>query len=212
MTEINKNQTPNSQNSDSKKNEKYCCFKKLKSCYQEFSPSKSFIAASCILLGIGATLLTQNFSQHRQKYLVIRDHFPFGQSIAFADDDFFEQMEEMQKEAERNFAAHQKRMREVFDDSRATNKSKVSSREDADNYFYQLDFYGFTKEEITVSVKDNVVNFSAENKKSDNEKNKEASARASFQYSFSVPDYDTKKEPEITQKDGQIIVKLAKKK
>jgi HSP20 family molecular chaperone IbpA len=212
MTEINKNQNTESKNSYGKKSDKPCYFKKIKSFYRNFSPSKLFIATTFILIGIAATLITQNFFKSRQNYFVIRNHFPFEPDIAFADDNFFNEIEAMQKEIEKTFADHRKRAKEIFDSNNVTNKSKVSSTEDDKNYFYQLDFSGFKKEDVVVSVNNNSVSFSAENKKFKSNKTQEQQAQGSFYYSFLVPQYDEKKEPEIIRKDNQVIVKLTKKK
>lgn len=207
MTNINQNpETP-----------KICLTKKIKSCWQNFHPSKPFIATSCILLGIAATLITQNifkpsYNHHHQ---MVRNFFPYP-SFAFADDDFFADIREMEAAIHQDFLNHQKRMREIFADverhSGNNNVARVSSSEDADNYYYQIDFSGFTKEEIVVGVKDNILSFAAENKKSGNDKNAEINSSSNFHYSFSIPQYNHKKEPEIIRKDNQIIVKLAKKK
>lgn len=147
---------------------------------------------------------------------MIQDNFPFFPNAAFADNDFFEEMREMEKKMNQDLALHQKYMREIFDkakkDSDRSNVSQVTSSEDADSYYYQLDFSGFKKEEILVAIKDNVMSFSAENKKSENSKELNSRSSASFHYSFSVPHYDVKKEPEIIRKDNQIVVKLSKKK
>jgi len=212
MTEINKNQNTESKNSCGKKSDKPDYFRKIKSCYQNFSPSKPFIATAFILIGIAATLITQNFFKSRQNYFLIRNHFPFGPDIGFVDDNLFNQIEAMQKEMEKTFADHRKRVKEIFDSSNVANKSKVSSTEDEKNYFYQLEFFGFKKEDIVVNVNNNSVNFSAENKKFKSDKNQDQQAQASFYYSFLVPQYDDKKEPEIIRKDNQVTVKLAKKK
>ena len=212
MTEINKNQNTESQNSHIKKSHKSHYLKKIKSCYQNFSPSKLFIATAFITIGIAATLITQNFFKSRQNYFLIRNHFPFEPDIAFLDDVFFNQIEAMQKQMEKTFADHRKHANEILDSSNLTNKSKVSSIEDDKNYFYQLDFSGFKKEDIVVSVNNNSVSFSAENKKFKSDKAQEQQVQGSFYYSFLVPQYDGKKEPEIIRKDNQVIVKLAKKK
>ena len=208
MTEINQNPQNLKQ--------KNCSLKKLKTCWQKFHPSKPFIAVSFVLLGVGATLIAQNFSKTRQQYLVIQDNFPFFSRVAFADNDFFAEMREMERKMNQDLANHQKYMREIFDkaqkDSNQSNVSQVTSSEDADNYYYQLDFSGFKKEEIVVAIKDNVLSFSAENKKSENSKDLSSTSSASFHYSFAVPQYNFKKELEIIRKDNQIIVKLMKKK
>ncbi len=204
MTEINKNQSTSSQESGSKKSEKFF--------YEKFLSSKIAVAAFCFFVGIVATLTIEHFSKSRQGRLAMYSNFPFYHNFAFANDGFFEEMHQMEKEMDRVFAKQEKQMQEAFAKADQGNKSKVSTKEDAENYYYQLEFSGFKKEEILVSVKNNVVNFSAENKKSEHSKNQDLQDNMSFHYSFLATQYDSKKEPEIIREDNKVIVKLAKKK
>ncbi len=178
MTEINKNQA------------RFC----LKNSFKKFSPSKTFIALTFTLLGISSILLVQNIAkahEHRDPFFNI-----------------FAEMEEMQKNMDQLFANHQKHMREIFDAAQKndkTNKSKVSTREDKDAYYYELSFSGFKKEDISVQIKDQVLTFSAQK---NDEKTQETS---NFHYSFLAPQLDAKKEPEIIRLDDKLFVKLWKK-
>ncbi len=123
-------------------------------------------------------------------------------------------MEKMHQTMERNFAQHQERMAKIFSDLKKSdsNNTKITNSQDDQNYYYQLDFKGFKADEIQVSVKNNVISFVGEKKEDKNDKNKSANSSQNFRYSFSTPNYDLSKEPEIIKKDQQIIVKLAKKK
>lgn len=181
MNNINQNQSTE---------KKSCCLNKMKSCWQKFSSSKLSIALSCVFIGVAGTLLMQSFSKNHRDYLVIHDNFPFHPPLAFADDNFFAEIHEMEKRIDQEFINHQKHMREIFEkaqkNSDQSNVSKVLSHEDSENYYYQLDFSGFKKEEIIVAVKDNVVSFSAESKRSEDKKNQSFNSSSSFHYSFSI--------------------------
>lgn len=196
MTEINKNQESACAKNSQKR---LCFFSKSKNYLKNFSPSKAFIATGCALLGVGFTLLTQNVVKAREQ----RDPFL----------NIFSEIAEMEKNMNAVFANHQKHMREIFDEaqknSESVNKSQVSTSEDEKNYYYELTFSGFKKEEISVQVKDDILTFSGQNHV---ENNQNPQASSSFHYSFSAPKFDTKKEPEIIRSDNKIVVKLSKKK
>ncbi len=193
---------------------KNCCFSKAQKAWKEFSPSKTFIALSFLSIGVGATLITQNFFKPKYHDNFLSHHFPIYFSDAFANDDIFTEMEKMHQTMERNFAQHQERMAKIFSDLKKSdsNNTKITNSQDDQNYYYQLDFKGFKADEIQVSVKNNVISFVGEKKEDKNDKNKSANSSQNFRYSFSTPNYDLSKEPEIIKKDQQIIVKLAKKK
>lgn len=167
-------------------------FQKVKSSWQNFNPSKTFIASTCLLLGIALTLLVQN--SHRKS------------------NDIFSEMVLMDKKMNEVFYNHRKHMNQMFEEvqKKSTNRSEVVQRENDDSYFYELDFSGFKKEDIVVAVKGNLVTFSAENKRTAGGERKNAYSTSSFYYSFLAPQYDVSKEPEITRLDGKIIVKLSK--
>lgn len=177
MTEINKNQKLSS----------------VKNAFKNFSPSKTFIATTCVLLGVGTTLLAQNISKAHQP----RDPF-FN---------IFEEMAAIEQNMNQVFANHQKHMREIFaevEKSGKASKSQVSTSEDNNNYYYELSFSGFKKEDISVQVKDHVLTLSAT-------KNQDSEGSSSFHYSFLAPKSDVTKEPEIVRSDDKIVVRLGKK-
>ncbi len=191
MSDIKINPQNPSENSAKRK----CCyFEKFKSCCQNFNPSRTFIATTCLLLGVALTLLMQNSSRS------------YGHN-----NDIFAEMAMMDKGMNEVFHNHRKRMNEMFEEVQksSASKSEVIQRENDDSYFYELDFSGYKKEDIIVGVKGNVVTFTAENKRAGEER-KNSYSSSSFHYSFLVPQYDTGKEPEITRLDGKIIVKLGK--
>jgi HSP20 family molecular chaperone IbpA len=198
MTEINKNSSKS-------------IFEKIKSHCKSFNPSKTFIAASCILIGIGATLIAQNITQRKNNYYLSRSvPLFFHHDNFFESDHIFAEIALMEQSMDEAF----KRMRMPTNQSSQTypNQSEVLRQEDENYYIYQLNFSGYKPEEVVVSVKNNVVSFFAEKKQSDENKKPGKTSTSSFNYSFSAPQYDTKKEPEIIKKDGSITVKLSKKK
>jgi HSP20 family molecular chaperone IbpA len=95
------------------------------------------------------------------------------------------------------------------------NQTSVSSREDENFYYYELNFSGFNKEEISVKIENNSLTFAAQNKKEISQVKKEdknhKDSSSSFYYSFSLTQFDNKKEPKIIRQDNKIIVKLSKK-
>ncbi len=206
----------NTENKELKKTneQKTCCFSRAQKAWKEFSPSKTFIALSFLSIGVGATLITQNFFKPKDHHQILSHHFPIYFSDAFANDDIFAEMEKMHQAMEHNFAKHQERMAKIFSELNKSdsNNTKITNSQDDQNYYYQLDFKGFKTDEIQVSVKNNIISFVGERKDEKNDKNKSTNSSQNFRYSFSTPNYDLSKEPEIIKKDQQIIVKLAKKK
>ncbi len=176
MTEFNKNQAS-------------CGFKNA---CKNFSPSKTFIALTCLTLGVGATLVTQNITKahrHQDPFLNV-----------------FDEMTAMEKNMNEVFANHQKQMDEIFAQAKKSgqvSKSQVSSRQDKDNYYYELSFSGFKKEDVAVQFKDRVLTLSAVSDKEDQ-------GATSFNYSFLAPQADVKKEPEVVRSDDKIVVTLKK--
>ncbi len=171
-------------------NQKKCCFKSL-------SSSKIFVALTFLLIGIGATLVTQNIVKAQER------HDPFFASL--------QAMNEMEENMNEIFASHQKHIKEVFEKAAKetdlkSNKSQVVNSEDDSGYYYELNFSGFKKEDISVEFKDRILSFSA---KKTEDKNQNFS---SFSYSFLAEKSDTTKAPEIVKLDDKIVVKIHKKK
>jgi len=120
--------------------------------------------------------------------------------------------EEMRKIMEKQSRQHREMLQNAFKNAEPNNslssKTTVNSNEDEDNYYYELQFAGVKKEEINVSLQDNILTFSATQKI---EKNKKFNG-ANFYYSFAVGNFDRGVEPDIRRLEDRIIVKLKKDK
>lgn len=86
--------------------------------------------------------------------------------------------------------------------------ANISMREDLENYYYQLSFFGPNKEDIVVSVQNGLLTFAVES----TQKNEMNAPVSSFHYSVPVPEYEGSKELDVTRQDRKIIVRLSKKK
>ncbi len=209
MTNVNQNQ-------ESQKKLTNNFFARVRKFTQANCSSKPFIAAIFFAFGIASVLLTQGLLQNTPPRISHQNLLPSFSNMAFAHNDIFSEMEEMEKVMHESFIAHQKMMQKAFANIEKSNDTKFTSRvsnsSDNNNYYYQLDFSGFKKEEILVSVKDNVVSFSAKSSETKSSEDSSSNASTQFHYSFLAPEYDHKSDPEIIKKDNQIIVRLAKKK
>jgi HSP20 family protein len=200
------------------------CLQKIKPCLS----SKGFVAIIFFIVGAGGVLLAQNIMQSRADNLAekqltdLRDWYNQHQGAIsikddplFGDKGMFAEMDNMKKKINQAFQAHQKHMVDVMKEAQKNganvSKTSVSNREDDQNYYYQLNFSGFKKEDVAVEIKDNVLTFSAKNEQENDDKKQKFSSASSFKYSFSVPEYNTKKEPEIVRENDKITVKFAKK-
>ncbi len=238
MKEINKKNQPqadenpqkNDVQNDLQKN-KCSLISKIKNCCKNFSPSKGFIATISVLLGISATILAQNIAKNRKDNLLQQrlerkwqgfytildfDHQKFDDALFFDETNFFKEMQLAQKSINEVFENHRKKINQAFkeSESKANKNSSATSvlkREDNQNYYYELSFTGFNKEDILVTIKSGFLTFSAKNEKENKSKDQKSYAAAKFNYSFSLPEYDEKKEPEILRQEDKIVVKLAKK-
>ena len=119
-------------------------------------------------------------------------------------DKFFQEMIESEKRMNRLFFEEQKSFQKAFANEKSASKTKISNHQDDDNYYYELYFSDFKKDDIVVAIKDGNLSFFAN-------KNDEKS-QSNFYYSFSAPNYDSAKAPEISRQENMIVVKLAKKK
>lgn len=183
--------------------------------------SKPFLVIISILLGVLLTVLTQDIMKNRSEALAegrFGDPWIHHQMLALNNDPFiasdsiFTEIENMEKSMDEMFENQRKYMKSVMSQAQSQhNKTAVSTRQDDKNYYYQLDFRGFKKEDVVVGVKDNVLTFSVDNKISNKDNNKDNEEHHSFEYSFSIPEYDHKKSPEISREDNKIVVTLTKK-
>ena len=182
--------------------------------------SKTFIALICILLGSSAVLLVQNIASSKtnstdnvllngQKNIaeINENLFPDNRAL-------FAEMDAMEKRVSEIFKAHHEHMKATFDRAAKSNveinQANVFIKEDNNFYYYELNFSGFKKQDIAVGIKDNVLTFSAQSKKEQDNKKQKSQTSSNFHYSLMVPEYNFKKEPEIIREDNKIIVKLSK--
>lgn len=187
----------------------------FKSCFV----SRTFIVLVSILIGSGATLLAQNIASSKasdsDNRFLQSNKSEFNQNLFPDHSAIFAEMEAMEKRMNEVFKANHEYMKAAFDKASKNNtninQATISSKQDDNFYYYELNFSGFNKQDIMVGVKDNILTFSAQNKKESVDKKQEISASSNFHYSFMVPEYDQKKEPEIIREDNKIIVKLNKK-
>ncbi len=211
---------------------------KLKS----YSPSKPFIATIFLCFGILITLITQSFASktnektlareaeqdHQIKMLYhwqnemdewIKNNNQFHReqlSHHYIPDPFTEVERTHQRIRERiaNFEKYFYELNKA--ENKASQKSYLSQREDDNSVYYQLNFSGFDKEEISVKIENNILNLSAKKSGNDRNKDKKSDAKliqnSNFFYSFSLPKNIDVNNPQITKKDGEIIVRFSKKK
>ena len=215
-----KNDTSEIKNSNQQKYvkiEKFkLCFKNAKAHCKTIFSSKIFIAVAFTLIGIAGTVLAKS-KDSSQQYVEVFPSDPMFNSLHgdpfFSDYGVFAEMKEMQNRMNDIFANHQKQISQAFEESKKNNnttKTSASKKEDDKNYYYELNFAGFKKEDIVVSIKNNLLTFSAEKKKESDDKNKQSYA-SNFYYSFSIPKRDENVEPEISKQDDKVVVKFVKK-
>lgn len=188
---------------------------------KEFCPKCSstwFIALIGVVIGIGATLLAQKFNYQHEESLFERNFRNMAieddsdLSIAHDDFDFPSEMAEMEKRIGEVMVNHQKRLDGFIKNLKEKNKSSgetsIATHEDDKNYYYELHFSGFKKDEVNAVLEGNILTFSAVAKK-ENKKDKNYSS-TNFQYVFTVPEYNRDKEPEIKKFNDKIVVTIAK--
>ena len=193
----------------------------IKDSFKSLFLSKKFIALICILLGASAVLLMQNIASSKtnssdnavlsgQKNIaeINGNLFPDNRAI-------FAEMDAMEKRMNDVFRAHHEYMKSVFDraakGNAEINQANVFLKEDNNFYYYELNFSGFKKQDVAVGIKDNILTFSAQSKKEQDNKKQKSQSSSNFHYSLMVPEYNSKKDPEIIREDNKIIVKLSKK-
>lgn len=225
-------------NSENNRDQK-CSVKNLESCYLRLRESKVCLAVIFTLLGISISILFQvltpdkesvytrkqvrnlqiwsdsfekTMEEHR-KLLTSMDQDPFDEN----SEGIFAEMNEMQKRMNEIFANQHKQMAKIFlDGSRKKNikseNSSVMTKQDDNFYYYELSFSGFDKDKVLVSMKNGFLTFAANKDGEFKDKKSESKNASSFRYSFSIPAYNEKIDPEITKMDDKIVVKFAKKK
>jgi HSP20 family molecular chaperone IbpA len=190
----------------------------LKTKIKNFKPSKTFIAITSALIGIGGTVLAQNIAKkdntQKQYYLTSpkqdRIYHPprLPHPPRHFEDDFFgttsifREMEEMRREMDARFARHRAQMDRLFHETSKTHSATINRTETKEHYIYELHFSGYDKEDIQISMQDKTLTFSAN--KGDKTSN------SNFYYSFYLGQYDQKTKPHIIRKHNKITVKIEK--
>lgn len=191
--------------------------------------SKVFVALFFTMVGVILAIATQKIKQYQSHKI----YPPFGINkfiegssfkenqgfFAFDHDKFFEDFERMEEQMHENLIAHQKQMRKIFKENhsnyRSSNQAYLQSFSNEKEIIFELNFSGYKPEQIDVKIENDTLIFSAkaENNVQENSKesNKKSYEKSDFYYSFSLPEYDKSKQPEIVKSDGKISVKLLKK-
>ncbi len=175
------------------------------------------ILSTGLIFGIAicSSVATCKENKKESSPLKIDEELNFENRWAFDDSGIFKEMEEMQKKMKIIFDNHQKQLqilqKEFDKTSNKASKSKIAFSEVDDGYIYELTFSGFQKEEVVINVENNNLLIFANNQKNSGLEleNKKESVN-SFYYSFSLPDFDRSKQPEIMKLENKIIVKLIK--
>ena len=193
----------------------------IKDFCKSFFLSKIFIAAISILIGAIAVLLVQNITRSKTNNIENvmlnqqRDIAEFNRNLFPDNSAIFAEMEAMEKRMNDIFKANHEHMKAVFDQASKgnvqMNRAAISTKEDNNFYYYELNFSGFNKQDIVVGIKDNILTFLAQSKKENKDKKQKSESSSNFHYSFLVPEYDLKKDPEIIREENKITVKLSKK-
>ena len=236
MTEKNHQQQDNSHQNISIENSLTQVTSKFKKFVNKFSKKslcpKTLSALFFIIIGIVGTNIFQTL-KHDYEASIIKKHFnnfyhDFDNDyigLDNEDDDFQKELLHMQKRMNRAIKNH----RQFFDqnnfpnnfpsiEAKTSNSSNVKLHEDDKNFYYELVFFGFSKDEINVEIKDNILTFQATKKTieanaSSDKKAEEIKQQntSSFSYSFLLNNFNNEKPADITKLDDKIIVKIAKK-
>lgn len=227
---------PNQENQTLNKKNKFALLKKI---YGKFKTNlcytKHLNALIFIAIGIFITLGFQTI-KYRYEMAIVKKHLnnfyhDFDSDyVNFIDDqnDIEREVTRMQRRMDRIFSQHynffeNNHFKNQNQNLSGINNSSVKLHEDEKNFYYELSFNGFKKEEINVEIKDNILTFQAQSKISDsnNEKNNNSQAinNSSFSYSFLLSNFnsssttstDPASKADITKLDDKIIVKIPKK-
>jgi HSP20 family molecular chaperone IbpA len=134
--------------------------------------------------------------------------------------DPFSDMNNIHKRMRERFSNFDKLFNNNFDDftkpnySSSSSRTSISQKEDDEFVYYQLNFKGFDKDDISVKIEDKILSFAAkklEDRTSEDKNSKSRSKMGSnFLYSFSVPKNVDLNNPEIVKENGKIVVKFKK--
>jgi len=180
--------------------------------------SRLIILSTGLIFGIAicSSVATCKESKKESNQLKIDEELHYENKWVFDDSGIFKEMEEMQKKMKIIFDNHQKQLQTLqkeFDktSNNKPSKSKITFSEVDDAYIYELIFSGFQKEEVVINIENNNLLVFANNQKNSGleSENKKESVN-SFYYSFTLPEFDRNKQPEITKLENKIIIKLIK--
>lgn len=177
--------------------------------------SKASIAAICFLAGVGITLLIQNYSAKPNEVVYSNNNDmeellldPFN-SIPLAELNILNRrMEERLNYLDSYFDNFIK-----IEPSRYSKKAYTAYNEDDDFIYYQINFDGYDKEDISIKTENNQLIFSANisQNNEDEEKSSRQFMSSNFLYSFALPKNIDLENPEISNEDDKITVKFKKK-
>ncbi len=207
---------------------------KIKSSFKNVFSSKIFIAVFFALLGVYVAVLSQNviLAKSQKNYYQI----PKSQFVSEFEDhtnllsheltnydrffaEFDNQIQEIRQDFDRAFAKQNDlfaRSFKEFATSSHKSSSSTSFEKSQDKKFliYKLNFKGYNKDDIEVSVNNNILKISA-NKKQEKVQNKGEKALSkkisenNFYYSFYLPK-NIDINPDIKRTDNEILVKFKK--
>jgi HSP20 family molecular chaperone IbpA len=236
MTEKNQKHHDNAHQNIAVENSLTRASSKLKKFFFKYSKktfcSKTLSAIFFLIIGIIVTNIFQTL-KHNYEASIIKKHFnnfyhDFDNDyigLDNEDNDFRKELFRMQKPMDRAINYHS----QFFDQNnfpnnfqqfkrKIRNSGNVKLHEDDKNFYYELVFFGFSKDEISVEIKDNILTFQAIKKIIEsnftNDKTTEEVKQqnnSSFNYSFLLNNYNNEKPADITKLDDKIIVKIAKK-
>lgn len=193
--------------------------------------SKLFNSFLLIILGVILTLCFQGLKRNYEISIVkkhLNDFYHDFDSdyvgLVDGEDDIAREIHKMQKRINQAFKSQQSIFENDFNNTFSSNfnnnSSNVKIHEDVKNFYYELVFSGFKKDEINVEIKDNILTFQAiknskEEKEKDSNKDKKLEIKnqntTSFSYSFYLNNFNSSIPADITRLDDKVIVKIAKK-
>lgn len=158
--------------------------------------SKVICAILLVALGATGTLIYQHVANAKEKDVM---------------NEYLKEAQEMEKSMNQIMEKHRKALNKVFKEGeiKNSNQSMVIRNDDDENFIYELTFLGFSKDEVSAEIKDNILTFEGAKKK---QKDDENYLSSNFYYSFSLPEYNAKKSPQISKEEDKVVVKFAKKK
>lgn len=178
----------------------------------------------------------KNISKIRRVFLLILCIFSIYSSIACAkianknnitknseeinlfkdDEDFYNEIYSIQKRMDALFEAHRKNLEKRFSqndsEKQVSYKTKILDLSNENYYSFSIEFSGYKKDDIIVSLKNNELAFYAKstNKNIDKKNHNSFESQANFYYSFYLQDIDSDTKPEISRFDKKINVIIKK--